>query len=428
MGKLADTTLRKLKPDHPKTKLFDGDGLFLDVKPPGPRSPSGSKTWRLKYYFMGTEKSLTLGSYPDVSLKFARELKAKNKALLAGGTDPSAHRQAQKIAHRSSRENSFEAIAREWFELYGGRLRSSTREKAEALMEKWVYPVIGPKAITELKQKDFFDNVFKRIIREGKIETAQRVKQRCARILMYAEDSGRLVGGPRLSLGEDAKAPPVRNHSAITDPSELALLMKAIDGFKGQQVTQCALKLSPLLFVRPGELRRAEWSEIDFEKSLWTIPAEKMKMNKAHLVPLSKQALEIFQDLRRWSGAGKYCFPGSHDRERPMSENTVNGALRRLSYTGDEIVAHGFRSTASTNLNEQGWRYDVIERQLAHVERNDSRRPYNKAEYLKERTAMMQAWADFLDALRESQDTAGVSAAITGLFRAGKEANTPRTT
>jgi integrase len=169
-------------------------------------------------------------------------------------------------------------------------------------------------------------------------------------------------------------------------------MMKVIDGFKGQFKTRCALKLSPLLFVRPGEFRRAEWSEISFDKAVWSIPAEKLKMANAHLVPLARQALEIFIELQGYTGAGKYCFPGSHSRERPMSENTVNGALRRLGYSGEEMVAHGFRSTAPTNLNEQGWRYDVIERQLAHVERSESRRPYNKAEYLKERIEMMQAW------------------------------------
>ncbi len=428
MTQLTDMGLKKLKPDHPRTKMFDGDGLFLDVKPAGPRSPKGSRTWRLKYYFLGTEKLLTFGAYPDVSLKLARELRGKAKALIAQGIDPSADRKARAAAHKGAHQNSFENVAREWFEMHGGSLRDSTREKAIALMEKWVYPRLRDRPIAEITANELYEKVLKAIVKEEKLETAHRVKQRCGRIFNFAVFTGRAQGNPAGSMRDALRTAKVRNHPAIVKPDEVGQLMRSISEFKGQHVTQCALRLSPHLFVRPGELRRAEWKEIDFENAVWSIPAEKMKMDLAHLVPLSRQAIEIFRNLHQLTGAGKYCFPGTHSRDRPMSENTVNVALRRLGYTGEEMVAHGFRTTASTNLNEQGWRYDVIERQLAHIERSDSRRPYNKAEYLKERREMMQAWSDYLDALRASTDSVGTSAAITALFAAARESATPRTT
>ena len=244
------------------------------------------------------------------------------------------------------------------------------------------------------------ESVLRRVEREGKLETAHRLKQRCGQVFGYAVQSGRAEQNPAAGLRGVLSTARVRNHAAITEPLKVGALLRAIETYDGSFVTKCALRLTPYLFVRPGELRFAEWSEIDIEASQWSIPAEKMKMDAPHLVPLAKQAVAILRELRPLTESGRYVFPGLHNRQRPMSENTVNLALKRLGYTGDEMVAHGFRSMASTLLNELGWAPDVIERQLAHAERNEVRRAYNRAKYLPERRDMMQAWADYLDALR----------------------------
>jgi integrase len=378
-------------------RIFDGGGLYVEV------SPSGAKYWRLKYRFAGKEKRLALGVFPEVSLTEAREARDTARAQLRNDIDPGAARKANAQAARDAVANSFESIAREWLERQSMKLQASTHRKATALLETWAFPWIGRRPIREITPRELLESALRRVEREGKFETAHRLKQRCGQVFAYAIHSGRAEHNPAAGLRGVLSTAKVRNHAAITDPAKIGKLLRAIETYDGAFATKCALRLTPYVFVRPGELRCAEWSEINFEAAQWSIPAEKMKMDAPHIVPLSKQAAAILQELKPLTGSGKFVFPGLHNRQRPMSENTVNLALRRLGYTGDEMVAHGFRSMASTLLNEQGWPPDVIERQLAHAERNEVRRAYNRAKYLQERRNMMQAWADYLDALRLGQ-------------------------
>ncbi|HZP66859.1 MAG TPA: tyrosine-type recombinase/integrase [Rudaea sp.] len=397
---LTDTALRNLKPVSKPTKLFDSNGLFLLVNPPSARVPKGSRLWRFKYYYAGKEKLLSLGAYPDMSLRLARDARDKARTLLVQNIDPSVQRKAEEFAQREAAANSFEVIAREWLIRQQSKLDEVTLKKATALLEKWVFPWLGTKPIADITPRELLETVLRRVEATGKIETVHRVKQRCGQIFRYAIATGRAERDPTPDLRGALATAKTRSHAAIVEPAKIGELLRAMDGFDGQFVTRCALKLTPLVFVRPGELRRAEWREVDLDKALWSIPAERMKMDAPHLVPLSRQAVEILRELHPLTGSGEYVFPGARSLRRPMSENTVNAALRRLGYSGSEIVAHGFRSMASTLLNEQGWPSDVIERQLAHAERNEVRRAYNRAKYLPERVKMMQAWADYLDALR----------------------------
>jgi integrase len=402
---LTDTALRNLKPVDRPTKLFDSNGLFLLVNPPSPRNPKGSRLWRFKYYFASKEKLLALGAYPDMSLKLARETRDNARTLLVKDIDPSMQRKASARAARDAAGNSFEAIAREWLRKQEKELEEITARKATSLLEKWAFPWIGSRPIAQITSRELLESVLRRVEAGGKLETVHRLKQRCGQIFRYAIATGRADQDPTPALRGALSNVKARNHASITDPTRIGELLRAIDTYDGSFVTRCALRLTPLFFVRPGELRRAEWTEIDLEGAQWSIPAHKMKMDAPHIVPLSTQAIAILRDLRNLTSTGQYVFPGLHSRRRPMCENTVNLALRRLGYTGDEIVAHGFRSMASTLLNEQGWPPDVIERQLAHAERNEVRRAYNRAKYLPERRTMMQAWADYLDGLRKQSAT-----------------------
>lgn len=404
---LSELAVRKAKalPDR-AIKLTDGRGLYILI------SASG-KYWRFDYRFNGKRKTLALGVYPDVPLASpktsgnvphidgARERLDQARKLLAQGIDPGASRKAHREAGSERAANSFEIIAREWLAKQSTELDPVTHAKAAALLEKWAFPWIGGKPIAEITARDLLESVLRRVEQSGKLETAaHRLKQRCGQIFRYAIATGRAERDPVPDLRGALSTAKTRSHSAITDPVKIGQLLRAIDGFDGQFATLCALKLTPMLFVRPGELRRAEWKEIDINGAQWSIPAEKMKMDAPHIVPLATQAVAILSELRPLTGNGQYVFPGARSWQRPMSENTVNAALRRLGYDGSEIVAHGFRSMASTLLNEQGWSPDVIERQLAHTERNEVRRAYNRAKYLPERRKMMQAWADYLDGLR----------------------------
>ncbi len=252
-----------------------------------------------------------------------------------------------------------------------------------ALLEKWAFPWIGSRPITEITPRELLDQVLRRVEEAGKIETVHRLKQRCGQVFRYAIATGRAERDPSPDLQGALSTAKTRSHTAaIIEPAKIGVLLRAIDGYQGSFVARCALRLTPLVFVRPGELRRAEWAEFDLDEALWSIPAEKMKMDAPHVVPLSRQGIAILRELHSLTGKGTYVFPGLHSKQRPMSENTVNLALRRMGYSGNEIVAHGFRSMASTLLNEQGWPPDVIERQLAHAERNEVRRAYNRAKYL----------------------------------------------
>jgi integrase len=393
INKLTHPVLRAAKPHEKPYKLGDGGGLYLLV------TPNGALWWRLKYQFEGREKLLSLGVYPRVSLQEARAMRDEAKKAIAKGINPSAQRQSEKF----STANTFEAVGREWLSLQEKKLAPATYAKAASTLETLVYPYIGSRPIAKLGATDVL-KVLKRIEERGFHETAHRARQRCSQVFRYAVQTERAIHDVTADL-RGALAPVVsEHHAAITEPAQIGELLRAIDGYTGHIVTAFALKLAPLLFVRPGELRHAEWAEFDSEgqEAQWRIPAEKMKMGEQHIVPLSKQALALLRELLLRTGYSPYLFPSILSRSRPMSDNTVNAALRRLGYTSDEMTGHGFRSLASTCLNEQGYHPDLIELQLAHAERNRVRAAYNKAQRLPERRKMMQAWADYLDGLRSS--------------------------
>jgi integrase len=393
---LSDVAIRKAKPAAKPVKLADGSGLYLLL------NPTGSKLWRWKYRVAGKEKLLALGAYPDVSLVDARNACTDARRLLAKGIDPSAVRKEAKQARAEAAAvaaDTFEAVAREWMERQD--VAEVTASKTRWLLEGFLFPEIGPRPIAEITPRELLV-ALRKIEESGKLETARRAKIKAGQVFRYAVLEGKAEADPTATLRGALKAPRNRHHAAITDPTKMGELLRAIEGFSGQPATHAALRLAPLVFVRPGELRQAEWAEFDLDGALWRIPAERMKMKAAHLVPLSAQAVEILRELQPLTGAGRYVFPSLRGGARPMSENTVNAALRRLGYSGDEMTGHGFRSMAATRLNEMGWNPDAIERQLAHAESNKVREAYtHAAQYLEERTRMMQTWADYLDGLRK---------------------------
>ncbi len=389
---LSDAKIRRETATERPKKLFDGGGLYLLVQ------PSGSRGWRLKYRYGGKEKLLSMGRYPDVPLKLARKRRDEARELLAQGVDPSAQRRADERERLDAAGNTFEAIAREWMERQD--VAEVTAAKSRWLLESCLFPALGHRPIAEITPPELL-KALRKIESTGKLETARRAKIKAGQVFRFAILEGRTVSDPTASLRGALKSPTVKHHAAIVDPKRIGELLRAIDGFSGYFVTEAALKLSPLVFVRPGELRGAKWEEMDFDEALWRIPGSRMKMNAAHLVPLSRQALGILQELRQFTGRGVYVFPSVRSSQRHISENTVTGALRRLGYTGAEMTGHGFRSMAATRLNELGWRADVIERQLAHAESNKVRDAYtSQAQYLDERRQMMQVWADYLDQLK----------------------------
>jgi integrase len=388
---LTETAIRAAKPREKAYKMSDERGLFLLI------TPTGNRWWRFKYIRFGKERGMSMGVYPDVSLAMARKRRDEARTLLADGIDPSSKRKAEKLANAST----FRAIAEEWLDLQKGKLHVRTYDKARYQLEAFVYPRLGNTPISKITAPDLLA-ALRKVEVSGRHETAHRTKQRCGQIFRFAIATGRAEHDPSVHL-RGALAPIVsRNRAALTDPAQVGQLLRAIEGYVGNTATAYALKLAPLTMVRPGELRLARWSEIDLDNAEWRIPAERMKMRELHLVPLSRQAVELFQELKAVTGDGEYVFTSFRTSQRPMSNNTVNAALRRLGYTKDEMTGHGFRALASTLLNEQGWHPDLIELQLAHAERNKVRAAYNRAQRLPERRKMMQAWADYLDGLRGS--------------------------
>lgn len=391
---LSASQAKNAQPRVKPYKLRDGGGLYLLV------SPNGSKWWRWDYRrpVTGKRNTLSLGTYPEVPLSKARDRHDAGRALLASEVDPATKRESEKAA----KADSFEAIAREW--LNGrGELAKATRSKLEWMLSTHAYPYLGVRQASAITAPELLA-VLRRLEAHNKLETAQRLKQVCGQIFRYAIATGRSERDPAADLRGALKTTKTNHHASITQPGKVGELMRVIDGFSGHNVTACALSLAPLVFVRPGELRQAEWSELDLDAALWKLPAEKMKARQPHIVPLSRQAVAILRELEPLTGTGRYVFPGIRSRARPMSENTINAALRRLGYSRDEMTGHGFRSMASTLLNEQGWPPDIIERQLAHAEGNKVRAAYNYAQHIPQRVEMMQAWADYLDALRRGAD------------------------
>lgn len=394
---LTDTAVRTAKPSAKPYKLADEKAMYLLV------NPNGSKWWRLKYRFLGKEKLLSFGVYPDVSLKDARQKRDEARALLAKGIDPLLNKQVQRAATVERSENSFEVVAREWFAKMLPEWKESHSSKIMARLEQDIFPWLGARPIAELTASELL-TVLRRVESRGAIETAHRILQTCGQIFRFGIVTNN--GGSRndrdvaADLRGALTSVKASHHASITEPKAIGELLRAIDGFSGSPVTKCALMLAPLVFVRPGELRHAEWSEIDFDTNEWRIPAGKMKMNVMHIVPLCSQAVAILKGIQPLTGHVRYVFPGVRTSNRPMSENTVNAALRRLGYSNDEMTGHGFRSMASTLLNEHGWNRDAIERQLAHGERNAVRAAYNYAEFMPERRKMMAWWADYLESLK----------------------------
>ncbi len=385
---LSNAAVRNAKPTHRPRKLTDGRGLYLLINEAG-------KYWRFNYRHDGKQRTLALGVYPDVSLAQARDRRDKARSQLAEGIDPAAAKQAAKAAT----ENSFEAVAREWHTKFAPGWAPHHAEKILKRFEKDVFPWIGSQPINDLAAPELLA-VLHRIESRGALETAHRVHQNCGKVFRYAVATGRAQQDPSGALRGAIPPAQERHHPTITEPKRVGELLRAIAGYSGSYVTRYALQLAPLVFVRPGELRKAEWAEFDLDRAEWRIPTHKMKMKAVHIVPLSAQALSILRELHPLTGNGRYAFPGARDKDRYMSENTVTAALRRLGYAVGDMTGHGFRSMASTLLNEQGWNRDAIERQLAHAERDEIRAAYNYAEHLPERRRMMQAWADYLDQIK----------------------------
>jgi len=388
---LTETTIKNAKPAEKPYKLADGRGMYLRVM------PNGSRWWRLDYRFNGERKTLALGVHPDISLKAARERREEARELIAAGVDPSEKRKAEKNAP----ENSFEAVAREWFNKFRSQWVDSHSDKIIRRLERDVFPWIGTRDVGTIKPPELL-TVLRRVEARGAIETAHRAMQNCGQVFRYAIATGRAERDPSADLRGAIPPSKGKSHAAITEPGRIAGLLRAIDGYTGTLVTRCALRLAPLVFVRPGELRKAEWSEFDLDTAEWRIPASRMKMREPHIVPLSKQAVAILREIQPVTGDGQFVFPSARSAKRPMSDNAILAALRRMGYEKDEMSGHGFRAMARTVLDEVlGQRVDWIEHQLAHAVKDANGRAYNRTAHLPQRHKMMQTWADYLDRLRE---------------------------
>lgn len=391
--KLTDTFLRALKSSDKVQKHSDGGGLYLHV------SKTGGKLWRMGYRIGKTQKTLSFGAYPAVSLKDARQKREEAKEKLAKGIDPSVHKQAVKAAVRAEIENSYEVVAREWFSKYSTGWTESNREKVLARQVNDIFPLIGGKPVNLITAPELLATL-RRIESRGAIDTAHRALQDCSRVFRYAIATGRAERDTAADLRGALSPAKSNSFATITEPKAIGALLQDIDAYSGNLIVRAALRLAPYVFVRPGELRRAEWSEFNLKDKEWRIPAAKMKMRQVHIVPLTSQVINILNDLNQYTGQGHFLFPSMRTKTAPISDMTLLAGLRRLGYKTEDMTVHGFRSMASTLLNEQGYNRDWIERQLAHGERNGVRAAYNYAEYLPERRKMMQDWADYLDSLK----------------------------
>lgn len=390
---LTDTKIRNAKPQAKQYKIFDRDGLFMII------TPSGGKWWRFKYRFGGKEKLLSLGTYPEIGLAKARTKRDKAREQVADGIDPGQVRKAIKAA-KIDTENSFEVIAREWHSKFMSSWTSGHAKTILSRLERDVFPWMGTRPIIDIKAPEVL-MVLRRIESRGALESAHRIRIICGQVFRYAVATGRAERDPTADL-KGALPPAKSKHlAAITDPEKVGGLLRAIDGYQGAFVTKCALRLAPLLFVRPGELRQMEWAEIDFETAEWNIPEEKMKTGAPHLVPLARQAVEILKEIQPLTGTGRYVFPSPRTPKRPMSNNGVLSALRRMGFEKNEMSGHGFRAMARTILDEVlQVRPELIEHQLAHTVRDPLGRAYNRTQFIDERRKMMQTWADYLDGLK----------------------------
>ncbi len=375
-------------------KLSDGGGLFLLVQ------PNGSKYWRLAYRFAGKQKTLAVGVYPDVSLLNARDRREDARKQLAAGVDPGENKKAQKAAKQGKAANSFEVVAQEWIEKFSTNKAASTIEKTNFILRRDVFPWLGARPIDEIKPSDLL-TVLQRIETRGALETAHRAKQYVGQIFRYAVGTQRAERDITQDLKGALPTPNVIHRAAITEPIKFGALIRSIDGFAGTLAVKCAMKLAPLIFVRPGELRQTEWAWVDMDSAIICYPASVMKMREDHIVPLPLQALAILREIQQLTGSGKYVFPSIRTSARPMSEAAINAALRRIGYSKEEMTGHGFRAAARTIMDEVlGIRVELIEHQLAHAVKDQNGRAYNRTTHLPERKKMMQQWADYLDKLK----------------------------
>jgi integrase len=394
---LSDLQIRKAKSADKPLKLFDEHGLFLLLR------PDGARWWRWNYSRPGTGKrnTLSMGTYPTVTLAEARDKRDSARKQLAHGIDPGEHRKATKATLIEQAANSFEVVAREWF-----AKQNWSDGHAKNIMdrlEKYLFPYIGARPIDNLTAKELLATL-NRIVERGRVETAHRVLQYCVRIYQYANATARTEKNPAINLQGALPSAKEKHRAAIIDPATFGGLLRAIDGYTGQ-LTRWAMQVQALTFVRPGELRQAEWTEFDLDAAEWNIPASRMKMKEPHLVPLSAQAVAILREVQLLTGTGRYVFPSGRSPRRPMSNNAVLAALRRMGVAQDEMSGHGFRATARTLLDEVlHFRVDLIEHQLAHAVRDPNGRAYNRTKFLAERRKMMQAWADYLDKLKKPAD------------------------
>ena len=397
---LTNTAIKALKSTDKTKRYFDGKGMYLEV------SPKGSKCWRLKYRFNAKEKRISLGVYPDVSLKEARDQCDAARKLLAKGVDPSVHRKVQQQTARQSAENSFESVAREWFARQMPNWAEAHAAKVQRRLELYIFPKIGSRPIADIEPADVLDAV-RAIEDRGIIETAHRTLQHCGQVFRFAVGQRTIRSDPTRDLRDSlSSAGKSRHFAAVTDPNKVAELLRAIDGYDGTPVVQAALKLGALTFVRPGELRQAKWADIDLDQAEWRFTVTKTDTD--HIVPLSQQAVEILSELHPLTGHGEFVFPSARSRRRAMSDNAVLAAFRRMGIGKDEMTGHGFRAMARTLLDEVlGFRVDYIEHQLAHAVKDPNGRAYNRTSFLKERRQMMQTWADYLDQLKNNTNVVG---------------------
>jgi len=380
----------KLEPKPKQKKLSDEKGLFLLINKSG-------KYWRYNYRFLRKQKTLALGTYPETSLKKARKKHREARELLEKGIDPGHHRKIIKNEKYESAQNSFGKLSAEWISKQNWT--DKHKNTVQSRLDRDILPWLKNRPVNEITAREALV-ICRRVEDRGAVESAHRVKTIISQVMRYCVARGLVENDPCRDLKGALSSVSPKHMATITDPQEVGALMRAIEDYKGTAVTRAALKLAALTFVRPGELRHAEWSEIDLVKKEWKIPAEKMKMRRPHIVPLSKQAIEILKELQPKTGTGRYVFPSPRTNARPMSENAVLSALRRMGYAKSEMSGHGFRSMASTRLHETHWDTEFVEMQLAHKDPNEVRAAYNHARYMPERRAMMQAWADNLDILK----------------------------
>jgi len=382
------------KPKDKAYKVADSDGLYLVVQ------TNGTKLWRMNYRHLGRQKTLYFGAWPEVGIAMARQRRDKAREQIAAGLDPAAEKRVENLARKVAADNTFKTIAEEWV------AKNEREGRAPITLDKirWLlgmaYPMIGTLPVSKISPQEVLA-VLRKVEATGRYESARRMRSVLSRVFRYAIATARADRDVAADLRGALIIPKVQHLAAITTPKEAGALLRAIDGYTGHEITAIALRLSPHLFVRPGELRKAEWEEIDTRAAIWSLPAEKMKMRRPHRVSLSRQALELLEELRPLTGDGRYLFPSFRSPQQCMSENTINAALRRLGYSQEEMTAHGFRAMAATLLNEMGiWNPDAIEKQLAHLDTSMVRRAYTRGEYWDERVRMMQHWSDYLDQLR----------------------------